>query len=216
VATYMMEHHEAYGLPESFQNVFFSVSLPGYENYYTKEDILSVEEIDELLGRARKNSSQMFLAIALILRCGLTLSEVCRLSKDNLLIDASDQCYIRFQKAGKERYIAVPKDVLPYLYEAEATIHATGALFTNSRGNVLSPRGLERGIAALVRGSSLEKKVTPQTLRTTSVAYMLEGGASGEEVAHYTSVDGRWIYRFNKVIDEIRPAPCELSHIRIL
>lgn len=93
-----------------------------------------------------------------------------------------------FGKGAKERIVPINRPSLEaigkYLSSARPELlrrgdkpEAKGALFINSRGSRLSDGGVRRMVNKYVRKISLERKVSPHTLRHSFATHLLEAGA---------------------------------------
>lgn len=217
IGFYIVENKERYGLDASYQSAFNSVSLPDYATYLSADDILTPAEMDQMLALGKKHGEQMFLILILMLRCSLTISEVCGLGKGQVGLDAAGRCFLSLRKQSASRYILVPDDVVPYLTSAvERAHHPSGRLFLNEWNRPITARNLQKYYADMVSDTSLGGRFSLKDLRNASIAYMLAGGAKREDVAAYADVQAQWMYRYDKVLPELDAAPCQLSRIRIL
>lgn len=213
---HIVVNQQRYGLEYQYQNVFYSVSLPNFDTSFTKEDIATPKELDLLLNAAKEYSPQMFLILILIIRCGLTVAEICNLRTSHVILDGADRCFITITNQNKQRNVFVPNDVLPYLSAAAYQAPPSGHLFKNECNRPLIPRTLQLNFSVMLSQANLDTEFTLRSLRTTSMAYMLSGHASKAAVAEYTGTDGRWLYRFDKVKNELQNDACEMSTIRII
>jgi integrase/recombinase XerD len=149
-------------------------------------DILSLEEIDALIGAidSTKSEGQRNKAILETLySCGLRVSELVSLRVSDLYFD---QGYIKVEgKAGKERLVPVsPRaiaEINKYFEGYRRTLRVTPAanniLFLNRRGQKLSRVMIFTIIKNLATKINLEKKISPHTFRHSFATHLIEGGA---------------------------------------
>jgi len=177
----------------------------------------SLQDVDQVLSCLKDNHNfSAFAALSLVLRCGLTCSEVCSLSKGNFIMDKKGNAGIVFRGA-QDRYIKLPADMITLL---SALVDPTGdsdsPMFRSQKwGRPMSHRSLERYLKetceeAGVPGFSL------QQLRNLAIGIMLEGGASQNEVADYVGTGVEWIPRYDSCIPDLEHAAVDFSHIRII
>lgn len=116
---------------------------------------------------------------------GLRVSELCGLSLSSLDRDASA---VRVMgKGSKERLCPlhpVAIEALDAWLACRGSLLATPrkgndpkAMFLNARGGRLTPRSVERHLAAYVQRLGLARKVTPHGLRHSYATHLLAGGA---------------------------------------
>lgn len=139
---------------------------------------------------------------------GLRVSECCGLDVGDVLQDASPGALVKVRhgKGGKERLVPLgAKAVLAlddYLAVKSALRHPkTGArddraLFLNTRGGRLTPRSVQRHLAAYVLRAGVAE-ATPHALRHSFATHLLDGGAdlrAIQELLGHASLSSTQVY----------------------
>jgi integrase/recombinase XerC len=140
--------------------------------------------------------------------CGLRLSEVVSLNRVD--IDYSDGLVTVMGKGGKERVIPVGSlalEALAKYLDARPALEARArkqdlrdsrnALFLSLRGTRLSTRTVARTVEKYKDWLSIDKHVSPHTLRHSFATHLLDGGAdlrSVQEMLGHSSVSTTQIY----------------------
>lgn len=149
-------------------------------------DVLSIEEIDELIATIDLNKSEGQRNKAILetlYSCGLRVSELVNLKISNLFFD---QGYIKIEgKAKKERLVPVSeraqKEITIYLEGYRQTLkiipEAENILFLNRRGQKLSRVMIFTIIKGLASKAKLDKKISPHTFRHSFATHLIDGGA---------------------------------------
>jgi integrase/recombinase XerC len=116
---------------------------------------------------------------------GLRVSELCGLSLSSL--DRGSSAVRVLGKGSKERICPlhpVAFEAIDAWLECRGALLATPrprqdprALFLNARGGRLTPRSVERHLAAYVAGLGIPRKITPHALRHSYATHLLAGGA---------------------------------------
>lgn len=215
ISEFIYENREKYGLSKYYQNVFYNVSLEEFDYYIDKEKIPTIEEMDQLL-QACENDDMLFLIFSFILRCALTASEACSLTPKMIRVDARNHGFITFNKRNKYRYVKIPEDVMNLLTKYISKYGEHEYLFYNKNGKPLSIRSLQTRLKSKLLDAGIDKPYTLQDLRNAAIAYMLKCGAKSKDIAEYTGISDRWIYRYNNVIQELEIAPCDYVHFKII
>ena len=152
----------------------------------TLPDILSMEEIDELIeaGDVDKTEGQRNMAmLETLYSCGLRVSELVNLKLTNLFFE---QGFVKIEgKAGKERLVPVSgravNEINKYLdgYRKGLKIssESENILFLNRRGKQLSRVMVFTIIKNLAEKIKLDKKISPHTFRHSFATHLINGGA---------------------------------------
>lgn len=149
-------------------------------------DILSMEEIDTLIGAVdlSKSEGQRNKAmLETLYSCGLRVSELVNLKITNLFFE---QGFIKVEgKAGKERLVPVSgravDEINRYLSGYRKTLNVVkgseNILFLNRRGKKLSRVMIFTIIKLLAEKIGLDKKISPHTFRHSFATHLINGGA---------------------------------------
>ncbi len=162
-----------------------SEKLETPRGYRTLPDVLSVAEIEQLIGTISLDEPLAFRDRALMelaYGAGLRVSEWCSIGVKDVLLD---ELVVRvFGKGGKERIVPIGRKaagaVAIYLRELRPRLEkgkGEGKLFLNSKGAPLRRMTAWTLLKKYVEMAGLSKPVTPHTLRHSFATHLLEGGA---------------------------------------
>ena len=151
-------------------------------------EILSVEEINQLIEQIDINTDKGLLDLAMILltfSCGLRVSELVLLRKDRINFK---NAYLRvFGKRNKERILPVSKEALEVLIRYDQTIRnkiqkKSPLFFLHSDGKEVSRQYFFLEIKKYAKKANLKKNISPHTLRHSYATLLLENGAQLKQV----------------------------------
>ncbi len=152
---------------------------------------LSPGEVDLLLAAPSRETGPKALRDTAMLQVlyatGLRVSELVALGTDDVsLASGTLRC---FGKAAKERIVPLDRRsaeaLRDYLDEGRVAYlkrRDERALFLNVRGTRLTRQGLWLIIKDYVKAADIQSEVTPQTLRHSFAAHLLDGGVNLREV----------------------------------
>lgn len=171
----------------------FDLSTPKVKRKLPK--VLNKEEIDKLLSMPDKNTSKGIRDIAIIeilYASGIKISELINLevSDVNLVLE-----FITCKSDNKERTIPIGnmaiKALKLYISEARKKLAKDSLnkkLFLNLNGKSISRQGLWKIIKKYGKEAKINKKVTPNMIRHSFAAHLVENGADldsvGEMLGH--------------------------------
>jgi integrase/recombinase XerD len=151
----------------------------------TLPDVLSVAEVERLLAAPTMDDPLYFRDRAILelgYGAGLRVSEWITVGTRDALLD--DALVRVFGKGSKERLVPIGRSAITalavYLRELRPSLEkggGKGALFLNARGAPLTRMGAWKILRKYVDRASIQKHVTPHTLRHTFATHLLEGGA---------------------------------------
>jgi integrase/recombinase XerD len=188
------------------------------KKWRTLPEVLSVEEVDRLLGSVSLDESTAFRDRALLelaYGAGLRVSEWIGIGVKDILLD--DGVVRVFGKGSKERLVPIGRSAIGaigiYLRELRPRLEkgeGKGRLFLNARGKPLSRMGAWKILRKYVEAAGITKHVSPHTLRHSFATHLLEGGADlravQEMLGHvdisttqiYTHVDREYLRSVHK------------------
>lgn len=149
-------------------------------------DVLSMEEIDELIDAVDLNKAEGQRNKAMLealYSCGLRVSELVNLKMSNLHFNEG---YIKVEgKSEKERLVPVSQraidEIEKYIsgYREGLKIHkdSENIVFLNRRGKKLSRVMVFTIIKNLAEKTNLKKKISPHTFRHSFATHLINGGA---------------------------------------
>ncbi|MEW6750202.1 MAG: tyrosine recombinase [Candidatus Latescibacterota bacterium] len=147
-------------------------------------DVLTVAQVDSLmaapdpgqpLGRRDRALLETLYA------CGLRVGEAIALEGRAVLLEAG---LVRIAAGGRERLVPIGQVAIEHLrcYLRDVRPHlvtpASGeVVFLNARGGALSRMGVWKIVRAAADRAGIQHPISPQTLRHSFAAHLLEGGA---------------------------------------
>lgn len=219
IARYIDENADRYAIIPRYLPLLSSINPKIPEAEYDPKLLPSLEDIDTVLAYAKKEQDMvLFLACALVLRCSLTLNELIKLTKTNFFQDLDGNYGLRMKLSSlADRFVKIPEDIAELIIQySRSRQDDLPALFITKKGTAMTKRTLQNRL----RVACLDCGIDPfcfNDLRILSIAYILKGGASLDQVASYTNMKKKdWLFRYNRVVSEIGDAACDYSHIRII
>lgn len=216
ISNFTLRYSYLFDLQTSYvHNPFGSVTLPSLEEYLTKKNVPSIEEMDDILELAKKNY-QLYLILSMMIRCGLSAGEICCIKYTDFVQDKQGNVGIEYRYRSLSRYVKIPPDILSLIqdYIGDTDVATSEYFFCNRRGNQLRVRDLERLYLKFVPATTLPH-YTLSDIRNGAAAYMLLCGASPKEVSDYIGISVEWMRRFDKIIPDLHKAACDYTNIRI-
>ena len=198
-------------------NFYFNANLSHRPRTWDmeSEDLLSIKDVDDLLGAIR-DDQMLTVAVILAFRCAIGITDLASLRKGMFFRDKKGRAGL--QPASRDHgYILIPEDAATVIDRYLATLPDNGWLFPSNRGgHHVSPRRLRGWLSEAVEKHSLSGSITFRRLRDLSIVSMLRGGASAESVANYVSATTENMAYYNRVIPELDDAAVNYSRIRIV
>ena len=199
-----------------YTNFFRDYTIPGSSKMLSEDEIPTEEEINYLFEKGKKNNDDTFVCIlSLVVKCGLTTSEICRITNDSIMTEKKGIICIKIRESKKvSRIIKLPSDVSKimkkYLKKRDnitVCVDSTPEyIFFNKRGTNLKPRDAERILKSYVDqgiyDKVIKKEFTLKSLRHAAIKYMLMGKLSEDEVAAYCGITSKWLPRYERVVSE--------------
>jgi len=136
-------------------------------------NVLSQEEVIEVI-RVTKNLKHRAI-IALIYSCGLRISELIKLELKNIDINRR-QLFIQNGKGRKDRYVILADSLLPLLQNYFSTYNPTCYFVEGGICKPYSESSIRKFLHKSTKLASIQKNVTPHTLRHSYATHLLENG----------------------------------------
>jgi len=202
---------------EFYSNPFDNIYIERPEGYYDLDSLPSISEIDKLLALSKGTSTMDFLIFSLIIRCGLSIGEVLKLSFSDFVCDSNGTYALNVTSVGGViRRIKIGEDIVSIMsnYVSEGGRGNLGScggkLFVNKSGQVYSLRTIERHLKsytqALLSNDMIKHDFTLQDMRNAAINLMLAGGANPLDVSKYVGTSDKWMFRYEGVFDEVLDA----------
>lgn len=211
MSNYIIKHASYLGVEEYVFNPFVNLKIPETDVIIGKQDIPSPEQLNEILANAL-NDSRLFVAISLVLRCGLTTGELVEIKMKHFFCDSANHFGLTIGNHEHKRFVKIPNDVMDIVRQHSFSFEPDSYLLQNHKHEKMSYRYLNRLYHKNVKNSLFNLS----DIRKAAITYMLVGGASPGDVAVYTGTSPTWMFRYNKVVSEISCAPCDYSMLRIV
>ena len=211
-----------YGLTPNYATVFLSVDLGEPDMYYKLEDLPTFKDIDLLFCYFKEQHDlATFIAMALALRCCLTMAEIVSLEKKMLFQDLSGSYGLRLRVSDlNDRFIKIPDDIAQLIIQYVNTrLDDEPHLLLNTYGKPLGVRTLQTRLQMACKAcdEKIENAITFNGLRVLGITLMLKKGASVKKVLDYTYTESDdWIMRYNIVIKELDDSPVDYVHLKIM
>jgi len=197
------------------------LEMPQIEQKLPK--VLSIEEIDTLIGAPNRSKPQGVRDVAmleLLYGTGMRISELIGLNLDDVHLTMG---FVRvFGKGGKERIVPLGKSAVRaldgYLQNArsklQGTYPRTEAFFINQRGKRLTRQGCWKLLKEHATKADIKKEITPHTLRHSFATHLIENGAdlrAVQEMLGHADISTTQIYthisktRLSEVYKQFHP-----------
>lgn len=156
--------------------------VPRMKRDYTMPDVLSVEEVEQMINTATEVRNKAL--IALIYSSGLRLNEAARLRPDDIYMSTM-QVHVTDTKTHRDRWTILSQTALEYLKEYWYSYNVPrDRLFVS----LLAPHmplkgsGIEIMIRTIARDAGTKKRVYPHLFRHSFTTHLLEQGVSIEYI----------------------------------
>ncbi|NPE26894.1 tyrosine-type recombinase/integrase [Methanococcoides sp. SA1] len=156
-----------------FENVLSQkLDLPNPKKNSPLPNILSINEIKRLL--AATPNFKHKLIIKLIYGCGLRVSEIVNLQKENLSFE-ENLIHIRLAKGKKDRFVKIPESIRDEL-ENLMRMNDGKYLFESNRGGKITTATIRAILRNSANKAEIKKRVYPHLLRHSFATHLLEQG----------------------------------------
>lgn len=194
---------------EEYTNYFKEFSLPEQDKTIKEEDLPSLKDIDLVLNKCIEcNDYRAFTIFSLCLKLGLTNTEVCHLTMENvLLVDEKHLALSLNNNKRIRRILELDTDLSKILdkYLSDYEI-AHGPLFYNNRNNQIKMRDTERLLQKYIDMVNTPKEriapFTMQSLRHIAMIMLLKGNVSKENVAKFGGITTKWMNRYERIVNK--------------
>jgi len=168
--------HTVYGLRFLFRVVGLpdrAIKLPALKGNLKLPVVLSQKEVQELLEAPILLKHRTIIAI--LYGCGLRCQELRKLQIKDVDFERN-MIHVRQGKGKKDRYVPMGAVLMNEIKNYLIKDKPIKWLFNGKNFNGYSPQGVQRAIREAQRKTSIQKRITPHTLRHTYATHLLEQG----------------------------------------
>jgi site-specific recombinase XerD len=149
-----------------------NLSLPNPKKNNSLPDILTIDEIKRLIGNTSNIKHR--LIIKLLYGCGLRVSEIVNLKKENINFEEG-LIKIILSKGKKDRFVKLPEAIKKEL-KNYCEIEKSEILFPSARGGKLTKDTIQKVVQNSSKKAGIKKRVYPHLLRHSFATHLLEQG----------------------------------------
>lgn len=179
VCTYLNQENPAtinkdkFAIKFLFENVLNqNLNLPTIKRNKTLPDILTPEEIKKLIEKTSNIKHR--LIIKLIYGCGLRVSEIINLKKEDLNFEEG-LIHIKLAKGKKDRFVKIPTSLQEEL-KKYSELETSNLLFPSNRSGKLTSATIQSILKNAAKKAGIKKRVYPHLLRHSFATHLLEAG----------------------------------------
>lgn len=165
--------HSIFAISFFFEKVLDQkINIPRPKRNKTLPDILTIEEMKKLIDSTSNIKHR--LIIKLLYGCGLRVSEIVSLKKENVNFE-EDLIHIRLAKGKKDRFVKIPGSVKEELNRF-SQINEDKYLFESNRGGNLATATIQAILKNSAKKAGIKKRVYPHLIRHSFATHLLEQG----------------------------------------
>lgn len=189
-------------------NPFSFVEKPIVSRDKGKDDVLSIQEINQLIDSLYKLNARDRLIMVFLTTTGCMLNELVDVKWKDLIVDESDNYYVRLGKGKKERVVKLHpycfKLIEDYRYHSglsEIILPTDDFIFTTQKSNSITDRNVRVIVRKAFSLAGLEN-YSAKDLRHSYAAISLLLGADREDIQKQLGwSDKYYAIRYKNVID---------------
>lgn len=148
------------------------IELPPIKRNKTIPDILTLEEIKNLIGSA--NNVKHRLIIKVLYGTGLRISEIVNLKKENINFE-ENLIKVNLGKGKKDRFVKIPSSIKEELINYSKTFESK-YLFPSNRNKKITKATIQAILRNSAKRAGIKKRVYPHLLRHSFATHLLEQG----------------------------------------
>jgi len=165
--------HDIFAIQFFFKNVLREdIFIPRPKRNKKMPEILTKEEIRGLIDSSPNIKHKLILKI--LYGCGLRVSEVVNLNKDDVNFDGG-LIHVRLGKGKKDRFVKIPESIKEEL-KSYCNLVNDNFLFPSNRGGKLTTATIQAIVENAAKKAGIKKRVYPHLLRHSFATHLLESG----------------------------------------
>ncbi len=165
--------HNVFALKYFFKKILHQrLDIPNPRRNKIIPEILTIEEIKKLIDSISNIKHK--LIIKLLYGCGLRVSEIVNLKKENINFE-EELIHIKLAKGKKDRFVKIPKSVTEEL-KHYCELNNQKYLFPSNRGGRLTKKTIGKIVKNAGKKAKIKKRVYPHLLRHSFATHLLEQG----------------------------------------
>ena len=189
-------------------NPFTFVKKPIVTREKGKKDVLSIQEINQLIDSLHKLNARDRLIMVFLVTTGCLLNELVKVKWKDLIVDENDNFYVRIGQGKKERVVKLHpycfKLIEDYRYHSglsEVILPTDDYIFTTQKSNSITDRNVRIIVKKAFELAGL-KNYSAKDLRHSYAAISLMLGADKEDIQKQLGwSDKYYAIRYKNVID---------------
>ncbi len=166
-------HHLIFAIEYFFKNILNqNISIPKPKRNKKIPEILTTVEIRRLINNTSNIKHK--LIIKLLYGCGLRVSEVINLGKEDINFE-ENLIKINLGKGKKDRFVKIPETIKVEL-KAFCKLNNSKFLFPSNRGGKLTKKTIAKIVKNAAKKAKIKKRIYPHLLRHSFATHLLESG----------------------------------------
>lgn len=169
-------------------NPFRYVEKPAVTRIKTKDDVLSIQEINKLIDTLPRLTIRDRVIIVFLVTTGCLLNELVNLKWKDLMLDENNNYYVRLGKGKKERVVKLHpycfkliEDYRDYSGLPEVILPSEDFVFTTQKSNSITDRNVRLIVKKALDLASLSK-YSAKDFRHSYAAISLRLGANEQDI----------------------------------